>query len=79
MIKPSQIRDKKQNQLNYYKYGIIFANFFSTTSKLHLFCKDYDFNILLLLYLISTGETLPHLPPLTARPCLFSGKAKEIY
>ena len=29
--------------------------------------KDYDFNILFLHYLISTGEALPHLPSLTAR------------
>ena len=37
---------------------------------LQLFCKDYDFNNLFLLYLIFTGEALPHLPPLTACPCL---------
>ena len=39
---------------------------------LQLFCKDYGFNNLFLLYLIFTGEPLPHLPPLTARPWLFS-------
>ena len=33
---------------------------------LQLFCKDYDFNNLFLLYFIFTGEALPHLPPLTA-------------
>ena len=35
---------------------------------LQLFCKDYDFNNLFLLYLIFTSEALPHLPFLTARP-----------
>ena len=35
---------------------------------LQLFWKDYDFNNLFLLYLIFSGEALPHLPPLTARP-----------
>ena len=37
---------------------------------LQLFCKDYDFNNLFLLYLIFTGEAMPYLPPLMARPCL---------
>ena len=36
---------------------------------MHLFCKDYDFNMLFLVYLIFTGEALPHLPPLAPRPC----------